>query len=140
VAGAATLLFGEWQDAPFLGVLVSNAGIRIAQEVRAKRALDRLSALVAPTARVIRDGAERKLQVDEIVEGDLIRVQPGDQIVADGTLESAEALRIDESILTGESRPVARGADEQVRSGAFVTEGSARSPSPRSVRRATRRG
>jgi hypothetical protein len=44
VAGAATLLFGEWQDAPFLGVLVSNAGIRIAQEVRAKRALDRLSA------------------------------------------------------------------------------------------------
>jgi magnesium-transporting ATPase (P-type) len=48
VAGTATLVFGEWQDALFLGVLVGNAGIGTAQEIRAKRALDRLSALVAP--------------------------------------------------------------------------------------------
>jgi cation-transporting ATPase E len=123
VAGTATLLFGEWQDALFLGVLVSNSAIGIAQEVRAKRALDRLSALVAPTGRVVRDGVERQLHVNDVVEGDLVRLQPGDQIVADGTLESADALRLDESILTGESRPVARASGEEVRSGAFVAEG-----------------
>src|SRR4051794_10051816 len=53
VAGAATLLFGQWQDALFLGVLVANAGIGTLQEVRAKRALDRLSALVTPHATVV---------------------------------------------------------------------------------------
>ena len=57
VAGAMTLAFGEWQDALFLGVLVANASIGTVQEVRAKRALDRLSALVAPHATVVRDGS-----------------------------------------------------------------------------------
>ena len=123
VAGTATLVFGEWQDALFLGVLVANAGIGTLQEVRAKRALDRLSALVAPTATVVRDRRERRLHVDEIVPGDLVRVQPGDQIVADGTLDQADALRLDESILTGESRPVERAAGQAVRSGSFVVEG-----------------
>jgi cation-transporting ATPase E len=124
VAGTATLVFGEWQDALFLGVLVANAGIGTLQEVRAKRALDRLSALVAPTATVVRDGVQRHVHVDEVVLGDLIRVQPGDQVVADGTLEQAASLRVDESILTGESRAVARAAAEEVRSGSFVVEGT----------------
>jgi cation-transporting ATPase E len=123
VAGAATLAFGEWQDALFLGVLVANAGIGTMQEVRAKRALDRLSALVAPQATVVRDGAARPLPVEELVVGDLVRVGPGDQIVADGTIEQAETLRLDESILTGESEPVARLPGEGVRSGSFAIEG-----------------
>ena len=89
VAGAATLAFGEWQDALFLGVLVANAAIGTIQEVRAKRALDRLSALVAPQATVIRDSDARIVPVEEVVVGDLVRIGPGDQIVADGTLEAA---------------------------------------------------
>jgi cation-transporting P-type ATPase E len=123
VAGAATLAFGEWQDALFLGVLVANAGIGTVQEVRAKQALDRLSALVAPHATVVRDGDARPLPVEELVVGDLVRVGPGDQIVADGTIEQAEMLRLDESILTGESEPVARRAGGDVRSGSFAVEG-----------------
>jgi cation-transporting P-type ATPase E len=123
VAGAATLAFGEWQDALFLGVLVANAGIGTVQEVRAKRALDRLSALVAPQATVIRDGKARPLPVEELVIGDLVRVGPGDQIVADGRVEQAETLRVDESILTGESEPAARAPGEEVRSGSFAVEG-----------------
>ncbi len=123
VAGTATLVFGDWQDALFLGVLVANAGIGTLQEVRAKRALDRLTALVAPTATIVREGTPRQAQVDQVVVGDLVRVAPGDQIVADGTLEQAETLRIDESILTGESHAVGRAAGEDVRSGSFVVEG-----------------
>ena len=124
VAGAATLAFGAWQDALFLGVLVANATIGIGQEVRAKRALDQLSAVVAPHASVLRDGEPRQLPVEEVVVGDLVRIGPGDQVVADGNLERAEWLRLDESILTGESRPVQRAAGDEIRSGSFVVEGS----------------
>ena len=123
VAGAATLAFGEWQDALFLGVLVSNAGIGIVQEVRAKRALDRLSALVAPQATVVRDGQMRTLSVADVVVGDLLRLAPGDQIVADGHLREADALRLDEAILTGEAEPVPRDVGDEVRSGSFAVEG-----------------
>jgi P-type E1-E2 ATPase len=124
VAGAATLAFGEWQDALFLGVLLSNSAIGITQELRAKRALDRLAALVAPTATVVRDGTARVIPVADVVEGDLLRLQPGDQVAADGELVRADALALDESILTGESRPVLRRAGERARSGSFVVEGA----------------
>jgi cation-transporting ATPase E len=125
VFGGITLAFGDWRDALFLGVLVGNTTIGIAQELRAKRALDRLAALVAPTATVIRDGKRRRLHVEEIVTGDLLLAEPGDQIVADGPLEAADGLRLDESILTGESQAVARGAGDRVRSGSFIVEGIA---------------
>ena len=124
VAGGLTLAFGQWQDALFLGVLVGNAGIGTVQEVRAKRALDRLTALVAPHATVVRDGAARQVQIEQVVVGDLVQIGPGDQVVADGTLEQADSLRLDESILTGESQAVERSEGEDVRSGSFAVEGA----------------
>ncbi|MEO8966372.1 MAG: HAD-IC family P-type ATPase [Solirubrobacteraceae bacterium] len=122
--GTITLIFGDWRDALFLGVLVANTAIGITQEVRAKRALDRLALLVAPHATVLRDGSTRSVAATEVVEGDLVAVQAGDQIVADGQLSRAVDLRLDESILTGESDSVPRATGEQLRSGAFVAEGS----------------
>ena len=124
VFGTLTLIFGDWRDALFLGVLVSNSAIGITQEVRAKRTLDRLAALVQPTALVVRDGRVRKIAVEGLVPDDLVRLAPGDQVVADGRLESAEALSLDESILTGESEPVARSIGDEIRSGAFAVDGT----------------
>jgi cation-transporting ATPase E len=126
VAGALMLVFGSWQDALFLGVLVANSTIGITQEVRAKRALDRLSALVVPTATVVRDGERRSLAREEVVVDDVVLLEPGDQLVADGSLEASEGLLLDESILTGESDSVARTPGDELRSGAFVTEGTGR--------------
>ena len=122
--GVLTLAFGAWQDALFLGIVVANSGIGIAQELRAKRKLDELAALVAPHATVVRDGVARELAVEDVVEGDLVKVEAGDQVVADGTLDEAAALSLDESILTGESHPVQRGPGEEVRSGSFAVEGA----------------
>jgi cation-transporting P-type ATPase E len=119
-----TLAFGDWRDALFLGIIVANSGIGIAQELRAKNALDRLAALVAPNAKVVRDGNVRKVAVEDVVVGDVVRVEAGDQIVADGKLVSSEGLALDESILTGESRPVTRAPGEEVRSGSFAIEGA----------------
>jgi cation-transporting P-type ATPase E len=123
-AGVATLAFGEWQDALFLGVLLGNSFIGITQEVRAKRALDQLEALVAPTATAVRDGTATRIPVDEVVLGDLVRLQPGDQIVADGRLAEANGLALDESILTGESNPTVRANGDDIRSGSFAVEGT----------------
>ncbi|MGZ6670717.1 MAG: HAD-IC family P-type ATPase [Solirubrobacteraceae bacterium] len=123
VFGVMTLAFGDWRDALFLGILVANTTIGIVQEVRAKRALDRLAALVAPTATVVRDGRPRQAAVSELVTDDLVRLKPGDQVVADGRLTDAEGLGIDASVLTGESEAVAVGVGDEVRSGSFAVEG-----------------
>ena len=123
VLGLLTLVFADWRDALFLAIIVANSGIGIWQELRAKRSLDRLAALVAPKATVVRDGTDRDVQVEDVVDGDLVRVQAGDQVVADGTLAESTALALDESILTGESQPVQRGTGEEVRSGSFAVEG-----------------
>jgi cation-transporting P-type ATPase E len=123
--GAVTLAFGDARDALFLGVIVANSAIGIWQEVRAKRALDRLSLLVAPRATVSRDGVKRPVPVEQLVVDDVVVLAPGDQLVADGMVLDAVGLRLDESILTGESEPAFHIAGDDVRSGAFVVEGTA---------------
>jgi cation-transporting P-type ATPase E len=124
VFGVLTILFGELRDALFLGVLVSNVVIGSFQEIRSKRALDKLAALVAPAAVVVRDGTERTVPVSEVVVGDVVRIAPGDQVVADGTLLRADGIAVDEANLTGESEPVVRAVEEPVWSGSFVVEGT----------------
>jgi cation-transporting ATPase E len=124
VLGAVMLVFGDWRDALFLFIVVTNSGIGIWQELRAKRKLDALAALVAPRATVVRDAVDHDVSVEEVLEDDLVRARPGDQIVADGELVDADGVLIDEAILTGESEPVAREVGEEVRSGAFVVEGN----------------
>ncbi|MFN8217558.1 MAG: HAD-IC family P-type ATPase [Solirubrobacterales bacterium] len=103
--------------------MVANTAIGTFQEVRAKRALDSLAALVAPAATVVRGGVAREVPVGDVVVGDLVRVSAGDQIVADGTLVGSDGLALDESNLTGESEPVVRRPGEQVLSGSFAVEG-----------------
>ncbi len=125
VFGVLTIVFASWRDALFLGILVANIAIGSFQEIRSKRALDRLAALVAPEAVVIRDGEDRHVAVDEVVSGDLVRVGAGDQVVADGVVVTADGLALDEANLTGESEPVLRGVGEPVWSGSFAVEGTA---------------
>ncbi len=122
--GVLTLIFGDWRDALFLGIIVANSAIGIGQELRAKRALDALSAEIAPHATVVRDGSPREVGVEEVVPGDLVRVEAGDSVVADGMLARADGLSLDESILTGESAPVRRVTGEEVRSGSYALEGA----------------
>ena len=119
------MVFASWRDALFVGILVSNVVIGSFQEIRSKRALDRLAALVAPEATVVRDGVDRGVAVDEVVAGDLVRLAAGDQVVADGTLVAADGLALDESNLTGESELAVRATGQNVSSGSFVVEGGA---------------
>jgi cation-transporting P-type ATPase E len=121
---AVTLAFGDYQDALFGFVIVANTLIGVVQEVRAKRVLDRLALLVAPRARVFRDGEEVLCSVDSLVPGDVVRLKPGDQVVADGPVVASRALLLDESILTGESEAVSKQVGDGVLSGAYCVAGS----------------
>jgi cation-transporting P-type ATPase E len=123
---AVILVVGKPQDALFGIVLVANALIGIAQEVRAKRTLDRLALLNAPRAKAVRDGTVHDISVNEVVLDDLIEVRPGDQVVADGIVRVSDALEVDESLLTGESQPVPKSSGDSVLSGSFVAAGSGR--------------
>ena len=123
VALVVVLLVGQWVDALFGFVLVLNTATGTLAEVRAKRALDRLSVLQAPTAHVRRDGREADVDVADIVLDDVVRLRSGEQVPADGELLIADGLEIDESILTGESDAVRPAPGARVLSGTTVTAG-----------------
>jgi cation-transporting P-type ATPase E len=119
------ILFAQaWHDTLFAGIIAANTVIGIWQELAAKRKLDRLALLVAPRARVRRDGVEREIPADEVVPDDIVDVQPGDQVVADGVVVAASSLAFDESILTGESTAAVREVGDTILSGAYCAAGS----------------
>ncbi len=126
VMAVAVLTTGQFADALFAVVLVVNAIIGIGQEVRAKRTLDRLAFLNAPTAAVVRDGAETDLVLGDIVLGDLVVLRAGDQVPADGRVAHSSGLEVNESALTGESDPVEKHEGDSVLSGTIVVAGRGR--------------
>src|SRR5215212_1396567 len=109
-----------------LAVILANTVVGIVQEVRAKRTLDRLEVVNAPRARVVRDGRVAELAVGQVVLDDVLETAAGDQVVVDGEVLDAAGLEVDESMLTGESEPVARRAGDRLLSGSFVAAGSGR--------------
>ncbi len=115
---------GPLQDGLFGVVLAVNTLIGIAQELRAKRTLDRLAVLTAPTAHGIRDGHSVELAAGDVVLDDVLELRPGDQIVVDGLVLASDGLEIDESLVSGEAVPVAKLRDDKVRSGSFVVSGT----------------
>jgi magnesium-transporting ATPase (P-type) len=95
------------------------------QEYRAERATAALSRLIPLQARVVRDGAERSVPAEELVPGDLLLLAEGDRISADARLLESASLQVDESLLSGESEPVAKhpAADPELHAGTSVASG-----------------
>ena len=124
VALALVLALGHWADALFGFVLLLNTATGTLAEIRAKRALDRLAVLETPRAVVVRDGAETEVAVGDVVIDDVVRLNAGQQVPADGEVVASDGLEIDESILTGESRPVRPENGAHVMSGTTVTAGT----------------
>ena len=115
---------GLFADALFGLIAIVNSGIGIRQELKAKEVLDNLALLVAPRAKVVRDGGVLELLAVEVVPGDTVRVEPGDQLVADGRVTASRGLTIDESLLTGEADGIRKDGGDEVLSGSFCISGS----------------
>ncbi|MDT4969644.1 MAG: cation-transporting P-type ATPase [Acidobacteriota bacterium] len=107
-----------------LTVAFVNTILAVSQEVKAKRALDKVNLLLARVATVVRDGQEVSIDQSAIVIDDLVRIERGDQIVVDGRIVRSHHLEIDESLLTGESVPVLKGAGDETLSGSFCVSGN----------------
>ncbi len=118
-------LIGEWVDGGILLVFVLGISLLDAvQQQRSNHALAELARLSAPRAHVRREGQELDLPAEQVRVGDLLRLEEGDRVAADAAITEAVGLWLDESLLTGESLPVARTTPgEQILAGSLVASG-----------------
>jgi Ca2+-transporting ATPase len=94
-------------DAIIIAVIVIlNSIIGFIQEYKSEKAMEAMKSLTAPKARLLRDGKETTVAAREVVPGDILLLEAGDRIAADGRLIETIDLRTDEAILTGESNPI----------------------------------
>jgi magnesium-transporting ATPase (P-type) len=107
-------------------IVLLNALFAFVQDYRADRSTQELRALLPATARVVRNGMEGDLPVRELVVDDVVLLKAGARIAADMQIVEGHRLSVDESMVTGESGAVTRGAGEPVLAGTFVMSGEAR--------------
>jgi len=112
VAGVVSAYLGEQIDAiAILAIILLNAALGFVQDYRAERALAALKKLAAPVVRVRRDGVVRELSARDLVPGDIVLLEVGNLVPADGRVIESVSLRAGEAALTGESEPVAKRTD-----------------------------
>jgi len=112
-----------WIGLTFLVVLLPNIGISLFEDIKARHLMSKLRVLTQPQAIVLRDGKEETIKVDEIVLDDVILLSGDSQISVDGKLLSGSVI-VNESALTGESRPIIKNVGDQLLSGSYVISGN----------------
>jgi len=127
VALAVVLVLGgsSVKNMAFLIVVLCNTVIGCYQEIRAKRAVDKLTLVAAQQIRTVRDGTVTKIRSDLLVRDDIVEFTPGDQICADAVVRSGE-LQVNEALVTGEENPIRKQSGGELKSGSFVISGTAR--------------
>ena len=108
ILAAVIILAGSPKNAIFVGVIIVNTLIGVIQEVKAKYTLEKLSVISAAHAKVLRDGEVQEIPIEEIVLDDVLYLETGLQILADGEVLYSNGLEIDESMLTGEADAIAK--------------------------------
>ena len=113
------------QNLDFMVIVLINTVIGIVQEIRAKKAVEKLNLVAAGTVRTVRDGQVQLIATAELVRDDIVEFRAGDQICADGVLVSG-SLQVNESLITGEADAIKKELEDEVKSGSFVISGTAR--------------
>ncbi|SNX55204.1 calcium-translocating P-type ATPase, SERCA-type [Thermoanaerobacterium sp. RBIITD] len=113
IASIVSLFLGEFTDAVIiLFIILMNAFLGMIQENNAEKSLEALKKLSAPVSRILRDGKINDVESQKIVPGDIIFLEAGNFVPADGRIIESVNLKIDESALTGESLPVEKVSDK----------------------------
>ena len=118
------LVVGSYKNAFFVGIIIINTLIGIAQEIRAKITIDKLAILTARKSIVIREGQKWTVPTEELVLDDIVCLKTGDQVPADARILEG-SLEVNESLLTGESDNLPKNEGDELFSGSFVTSGEA---------------
>ena len=113
---------GSFKNMLFMGVVISNAAIGIIQEIRAKRAIDRLSIVVESRIEAVRDGVLTLIDPEEIVQDDVLHLKRGSQVPVDCVMVSGN-LSANESLVTGESDLIIKNSGDELISGSFIAMG-----------------
>ena len=116
-------ILGSFGNLFFSVVILANTFIGIIQEIKAKKSIEKLSIMSAPTAKVIRDGQECEVSVGDVVLDDIIRFEAGKQIIADCIVVDGE-IEVNEALLTGESIAIKKRKGDSLLSGSFVVSGT----------------
>ncbi len=122
---ACVIAVGSWVNLTFMPVVLANILIGIVQELRAKKTLDNLSIINAPKGIVVRDGALKTLNVEDVVRDDIIVFAQGNQVFADAIVVAGEC-QVNEALMTGEADEIKKCVGEELMSGSFVVSGSVR--------------
>jgi len=123
ILAALILMVGSYKNLLFMGVIISNILIGSFQEIRAKKTIDKLSLISAPKAHVVRNSQKASIPVNEIVLDDIMTLASGNQVCADCIVVEGEC-EVNESLITGESDPVTKKADDTMLSGSFIVSGT----------------
>ena len=107
-----------------LTIAVTNTFIAIYQEIKSKKALDKVNLLLKKKVTAIRESTKELIDITDIVLGEVIEIKRGDQIVVDGIILKSKMLEIDESLLTGESVPIDKFEGDKILSGSFCIAGA----------------
>ena len=118
-------LVGSFKNLMFLLVAAANTVVGSFQEIRAKRAVDKLTLVAAGTAKAIRSGQRVSVRTDQLVRDDIVEFAAGDQICADAVVRDGQ-LQVNESLLTGEADAILKNPGDTLKSGSFVISGRAR--------------
>ncbi len=122
---ACVILVGSYTNALFIGVIICNIIIGTYQEIRAKRTIEKLKVVSAPTARAVRDGVETELAVEQLVLDDITIWRAGMQLSADCVVVEG-TVEVNESLLTGESDALFKQPGDTLMSGSFIVSGECR--------------
>ena len=118
----AVFLVGSYKNLLFMGVVISNILISTIQELRAKHIIDKLSVISSTKVNVIRDKKKQEIKIDEIVLDDIVIFKTGNQIVTDSIILEG-TCEVDESFITGESKPIYKKEGDMLLSGSFICSG-----------------
>lgn len=122
--GVLVIISGQFKNLTFLGVIICNSVIGIFQELKVKKLIDSLAVITASKVRVCRDGIFKNIPIEDLVMDDLVAVENGNQIGADCEVLYSDGIEVNESMITGESRPVRKKAGDTLWSGSFMVAGS----------------
>lgn len=118
----AIFVVGSYRNLLFMGIVICNTLISIIQEIRSKKAVDKLSVISEVKVTVIRNGEKQSIGINELVLDDIFCIEIGNQIVTDSILEEGE-LEVNEAFITGESDSVFKKKGYMLLSGSFVISG-----------------
>ncbi len=123
IVAGVLIAIGSYNNISFLLIFLCNLFIGLIQEIKAKKMVDSISVINKAKVEVLRDGKKQEIDIDKVVLDDIVFIKNGDQVCADCVLLEGE-VEANESLLTGESKPIKKQKGDMLLGGSFIVSGT----------------